>query len=206
MTGCNPWWQWAWGCSDNSYYSSPYSSGSYNLYVPAAAAADTLLYLKDGTAYDVDDYWLADGQVHYKTVDGAEGLFDVDQLDMQRTVDTNADRGVTFTLSPAPANTNAPAPADTLLYLKDGTVYDASDYWLADGQVHYKAVDGAEGSFGVDQLDLERTVNVNANRGVTFVLQPAPAPEVSPDAAPPTDTSPETTQPPDSAAPPPSDQ
>jgi predicted heme/steroid binding protein len=180
-----------------------------------------LIYLKDGTVYDVSDYWLADGQVHYKTVDGAEGAFGVDQLDLQQTVDKNADRGVTFSLQPAPGNSNAAAPTDTLIYLKDGTVYDVTDYWLANERVYYKTANGGEYSFDLEQLDLEKTVNVNADRGVTFVLQPAPAPEAAPDAtpnsapaqpdatpnaAPDSATPPGNAPPPDATPPPPSNQ
>jgi hypothetical protein len=68
----------------------------------AAANQATVLYLNDGTSFAVTDYWVADYELHY-IVDGArENTIDLDQIDVQRTVDENAARGVTFTLKPAP--------------------------------------------------------------------------------------------------------
>lgn len=64
----------------------------------------TELYLKDGTVYRVSDYWLEDGKIHFRTSDGAvEHALDVDQLDLQTTVDVNTRRGLRFTLSNEPA-------------------------------------------------------------------------------------------------------
>jgi hypothetical protein len=62
-----------------------------------------------------------------------------------------------------------------LLYLKDGTTYAASDYWLQDGELHYTVNYGGEGTLHMDELDLQRTVNENARRGVNFSLHPNPA-------------------------------
>lgn len=67
-----------------------------------------LLYLKDGAMYSVRDSWLAGGQLHYTTTDGSEGVVDLGAVDIQRTVDENAARGVPFTLKPNPAT---PEPA-----------------------------------------------------------------------------------------------
>lgn len=65
---------------------------------------ETLLYLTDGTVYAVTDYWLADGKLHYSTTYGDENSIDLNQLDLQRTVDVNASRGVSFTLRPRPSS------------------------------------------------------------------------------------------------------
>jgi hypothetical protein len=62
-----------------------------------------------------------------------------------------------------------------LLYLKDGTTYAASDYWLQDGVLHYIVNYGGESTLNMDELDLQRTVNENARRGVNFSLHPAPS-------------------------------
>jgi hypothetical protein len=48
------------------------------------------LYLKDGAAYTVQDCWMAYGKVHYTFSDGAESSVDIDQLDLQRTLDENS--------------------------------------------------------------------------------------------------------------------
>ncbi|MGA9631488.1 MAG: hypothetical protein WBQ63_08700, partial [Candidatus Acidiferrales bacterium] len=67
-----------------------------------SANQSTVVYLNDGTSFAVTDYWVADYKLHY-IVDGArENTIDLDQIDVQRTVDENAARGVNFTLRPAP--------------------------------------------------------------------------------------------------------
>jgi hypothetical protein len=75
-----------------------------------------------------------------------------------------------------------------VLFLKDGTVYAITDYWIADNKLHYVTNYGGENSIPLDQLDMQRTVDVNAKRGINITLRPTPqsqqaAPE--PDAAPP---------------------
>jgi hypothetical protein len=62
-----------------------------------------------------------------------------------------------------------------LLYLKDGTTYAASDYWLQDGELHYIVNYGGENTLNMDELDLQRTVNENARRGISFSLHPNPS-------------------------------
>jgi len=68
-----------------------------------------VLYMKNGAVYAVTDYWVADGKLHYLTAYGAENTIDMDDLDLQKTVDVNANRGVSFTLKPAP-DQNPPQP------------------------------------------------------------------------------------------------
>lgn len=67
-------------------------------------SAMVVLYLKDGTRYSLRDSWLADGKLHYTAADGSEGVLDLEAIDLQRTVDENADRGVPFTLKPNPTS------------------------------------------------------------------------------------------------------
>ena len=61
-----------------------------------------VLYMKNGAVYAVTNYWVADGKLHYLTSYGGENTIDLDDLDVQKTVDVNASRGVEFTLKPAP--------------------------------------------------------------------------------------------------------
>jgi hypothetical protein len=60
----------------------------------------TVLYLKDGSLYALDNYWVEDGKLHYMTSNGGENTVDIDQIDIQKTVDVNASRGVNFTRPP----------------------------------------------------------------------------------------------------------
>jgi hypothetical protein len=65
------------------------------------------------------------------------------------------------------------------LYLKDGTVYSVSDYWFVNGQVHFIAVEEG-GAKSVEQtipfgdLDVQKTVDVNARRGFRVVMRDEP--------------------------------
>jgi hypothetical protein len=61
-----------------------------------------------------------------------------------------------------------------VLYLKDGSSYAVTDYWLADGKVHYITSYGGENAVDQNDLDLQRTVNENAAQGLTFTLRPGP--------------------------------
>jgi hypothetical protein len=113
---------------------SPDNPDSYLLAAPGSGGADSaagssngtqelrtdsapqqgyvLLYLKDGSSFAVSDYWLADGKLHYVTSYGGDNAVDESRVDLQRTVNENAARGVDFTLKPQAAGTgNAATPA-----------------------------------------------------------------------------------------------
>ena len=77
---------------------------------PATKPVTAVLYLKDGSSYAVTDYWLADGRIHYVTSYGGENAIDQSALDLQKTVNENANQGLTFTLRPASNAPNAPSP------------------------------------------------------------------------------------------------
>jgi hypothetical protein len=64
----------------------------------------------------------------------------------------------------------------TLLQLRDGWMYGLVDYWVEDGQLHYKTTYGGQNSVELDRIDLEETVQLNADRGVQFVLRPKTPP------------------------------
>jgi hypothetical protein len=60
----------------------------------------------------------------------------------------------------------------TLLQLRDGSMYGLTDYWVEDGQLHYRTTYGGENSIGLDRIDLAKTEQLNGDRGVGFVLRP----------------------------------
>jgi hypothetical protein len=83
------------------------------------------------------------------------------------------------------------------LYLKDGTVYSVTDYWLVHGDLHFKMIEDqgakvAEHTIDFSELDLQKTIDVNTARGFRFVLRNEPLeqylrdhpPSDSPDEAP----------------------
>jgi hypothetical protein len=71
------------------------------------------------------------------------------------------------------------------LCLKDGTVYDVTDYWLVnDNELHFTTVDASGNAtdhvVGFDQLNLQKTIDVNTGRGYRFVLRNEPMREYMP--------------------------
>jgi hypothetical protein len=76
--------------------------------------------------------------------------------------------------SPATANVAISAPT-ALVYMKDGTMLVANDYWVEGGQFHYTVKYGGESQVGVDQVDVQKSIDENAKRGVKFNLKPKPA-------------------------------
>ncbi len=69
----------------------------------------------------------------------------------------------------------APPRPLTLLQLKDGTMYGLTDYWLDDGRLHYITSYGGDNSVPLERIDFDRTVQLNWERGVEFVLRPKPS-------------------------------
>ncbi len=88
--------------------------------------------------------------------------------------------------------------SEVVLFLKDGTVYAITDYWIADNRLHYVTNYGGENSIPLDQLDIQRTVDVNAKRGINITLRPTPQ---SQQAAPEPDTQPAPSAPPNAQPP-----
>ena len=65
------------------------------------------------------------------------------------------------------------------LYLKDGTTYSVTDYWLVNDQLHFTMIEegGSKSVLRViefDELDLQTTIDVNTQRGFRFVLRNEP--------------------------------
>ena len=65
------------------------------------------------------------------------------------------------------------------LYRKDGSMYGVTDYWLVDGQMHFRTMDeygerAGERSIPYDDLDLPKTMDVNTRRGFRIVFRDEP--------------------------------
>jgi hypothetical protein len=121
--GCDPFWTLNYGCYSSSFYgygpeyTSPSFGPSYAqpqmelqnwpVYYGEANSQYVQLYLKDGTVYNVTDYWLANGELHFKTVEEngtkvVEHEIEFDNLDLQMTIDVNTQRGFRFVLRNEP--------------------------------------------------------------------------------------------------------
>jgi len=111
---CGPFWTWGFGCNDSAFdgYASenyvtpqPYESPVY-LYGGEGGALIGL-YLKDGTAYGVLDYWFVNGDIHFTLVEdggdrAVEHVIAFDELDWQRTIDVNSRRGFRMVMRDEP--------------------------------------------------------------------------------------------------------
>lgn len=75
-------------------------------------------------------------------------------------------------IAPQGAEAPAPGPDTTVLYLKDGTSFGVADYWLESGRLHYVTTYGGANAMGLDELDMQRTVDENAKQGNDFTLRP----------------------------------
>ena len=75
--------------------------------VNSAVRTNIQLYMKNGGVSPTIFYWMASGKLHYVTDNGLVMSVDADQLDLQRTIDENAKRGIKFT---APQQTPGAQP------------------------------------------------------------------------------------------------
>ena len=61
------------------------------------------------------------------------------------------------------------------LYRKDGTVDSVTDYWFVNNELHFFLPDEEdEQVIGLDELDLQKTIDVNTRRGFRFVMRNVP--------------------------------
>jgi hypothetical protein len=146
--GWNPWW------GGYPYYPYPYWGGyGYSGYDDSGSYSSDMSYNNNVGAYSADNNTTSADQFA--------------QSDLPYT-----DQG---TDNPNPVTGNVAATTPTvLIYLTDGTAYAASDYWLADGKLHFTVNYAGQNSIDMNQVDLQRTVNENAKRGVRFSLKANP--------------------------------
>jgi hypothetical protein len=79
------------------------------------------------------------------------------------------------------------------LFLKDGTVYSVTDYWFVNDQVHFTTLEdggakAVEQVIDLDELDSQKTIDVNTRRGFRLVRRDEPLEQYlrdHPDANPP---------------------
>ena len=68
----------------------------------APPAQLTLIALKGETIYGTTDYWIEGSRLFCLLGNGAEGVFDLNEVDWGRTAQLNAERGITVTLRARP--------------------------------------------------------------------------------------------------------
>jgi hypothetical protein len=98
---CGSFSEWGYNCGVFQIYQPPiYFYGSGYIRRPELA-------MKDGTIYTVTDYWLVNGQLHFKTMEqggaaAVEHVIDFSELDTQKTIDLSTQRGFRFVLRNEP--------------------------------------------------------------------------------------------------------
>ena len=81
---------------------------------------------------------------------------------------------------PAPVYVYGAEPRELpQLFLNDGTALNVTDYWLVDGQLHFmmseeEGTKPTEQVIPFDALDLQKTIDVNTQRGFRFMLRNEP--------------------------------
>lgn len=63
--------------------------------------------------------------------------------------------------------------ASVIIYMKDGSSFTPSDYWIADYRLHY-VLGGRESSVDLDRVDLPRSNDTNRQNGVRFWMKSEP--------------------------------
>jgi hypothetical protein len=178
--GCGPFWGgWGWG---SCYGSSPFWGG----------------YDDSGYGYyDNSSGEMSSSPPTYQVFSGGADF----QGDNSGAVDNggnNDNYNVTYQNAPQDtgmANDQSSVPEDQpfVLYLKDGSSYAVTRYWVAGEKLHYVTSYGGENSVSLDQVNVQETVDENAALGHAFTLTPAPAPQGPPpsmDNTPPQDSPP----------------
>jgi hypothetical protein len=192
--GCNPF--WGWGCSQFGLgfgygfgYGGDFGYGGF------------------GNGWDLGYYNGGDYAGGY-AYGGSDMTFDATGPSSAPD-DVRSLEGNSGDWQDAPANNsqatnasgnNANTQQYVVIFLRDGSSYAVSDYWLAGGKLHYITSYGGENSVDLNQLDLQRTVNDNATRGIEFTLRPTPganppSDQEHPQSAPPADGRPQTPAP-----------
>jgi hypothetical protein len=87
-----------------------------------------------------------------------------------------------FVPAPGEAAAAPPQPQQPVvkLVLKDGTIFGVYSYWLQNNQLFYITTYNIETSIPIDDLDLQKTVDLNSKLGVNFTLSAKPADQQQP--------------------------
>jgi hypothetical protein len=64
--------------------------------------------------------------------------------------------------------------------LKDGTIFDVYSYWAQNDRLFYITTYNIKTSIPLDDLDLQKTVDLNQKLGVTFTLSNKPPDQQQP--------------------------
>lgn len=145
-----------WNCSNDGFFFDPLFSGWFSGPLHYGPAFGGTTWFEGGTAPDSTVESPAEPNPAYPPTNS------------DATTETPNSGGST---TPSPNGMKAERPI-TLLQLRNGSMYGLTDYWAKDGELHYTTTYGGQNSLPFERIDFEKTVQLNADRGVPFVLPP----------------------------------
>ncbi len=149
-----------WNCPNDAFFFDPFFFGWSSrplLYGPAFGSAT---WFEDGTAPDATMQVPTEPKPAYPPSNS-----DAPNEALHSSGST----------SPSPNGMKAERPI-TLLQLRDGSMYGLTDYWVKDGELYYTTTYGGQDSVPFARIDLEKTMQLNADRRVPFMLRPQSVP------------------------------
>ncbi len=130
------------------------------------AGASAVLNLSPclGLAYEPDEEQVSPGEPDESASPDAAPADAIPENDAASPEDNSAEQ-------PGAPPAAADHSSETLLQLKDGSMYGLVQYWVAGGVLNYITDYGARNAIPLDRIDLAKTVQLNSQRGVPFILQ-----------------------------------
>jgi hypothetical protein len=150
----------SWNCSNGGFFFDPFFFGWFSGSLSYGSAFGGTTWFSGGTEPDSELESPAEPDAAYQRAIG----------DATNEIPNSSDSA-----TPSPNGVKAESPI-TLLQLWDGSMYGLTDYWVKDGELHYRTTYGGENSLPFERIDFEKTVQLNADRGVPFVLPPESMP------------------------------
>ena len=148
----------SWNCSSDDFFFDPFFFGWFSG-SPSYGSAFGGMWFRDGTRPDSAVWSPAEPNTAY------QGAISEATNETPNSDSTTSSRNGVKAGSPI-----------TLLQLRDGSMYGLTDYWVRDGELHYRTTYGGENSLPFERIDFAKTVQLNADRDVPFVLPPPSVP------------------------------
>jgi len=143
-----------WNCTNGGFFFDPFFSGWFFGALPNGPAFGGATWFEGGMAPDSTVQSSAEPTLAYPPTNSDS---------------TNETPNSSGNTTPSPNGMKAERPV-TLLQLRDGSMYGLTDYWVKDGELHYTTTYGGQNSLPFERIDFEKIVQLNADRGVPFVL------------------------------------
>jgi len=165
--GWNPWWNWGFGWPGFGFgYVSPSWDDWYDPWLWPAYSS----YIPPTIDYNLDN-----GGYFNPNQPGVNSYPPNAGESAPNNIPENS-KGTSDTSAP-PENAQNSTPV-ILIFLKSGTVQNASDAWLVGDNLRYTRTDnGDQVEVGMDQVDWQNTIEENAKRGTPFTLRSKPDPD-----------------------------